>query len=132
MKRILILILAVITPILVCSESLKVDKLRATKMSISSLDSNGNWNYSGLIESNVLCVLNYDKSKIIIYSTDIQEYDVVSVDVQQKGNKISFKCIDKEGLKCGITLKADSSNDEIIDITIYYTDMIIYYRTRVI
>lgn len=73
-----------------------------------------------------------DKSKIIIYSTDIQEYDVVSVDVQQKGNKINFKCVDKEGLKCGIILEADSSNDEIIDITIYYTDMIIYYRTRVI
>ena len=116
MKRILILILAVITPVLVCSESLKVDKLRATKMSISSLDSNGDWNYSGLIESNVLCVLNYDKSKIIIYSTDIQEYDVVSVDVQQKGNKINFKCVDKEGLKCGIILEADSSNNSSLKI----------------
>ena len=108
-------------------------KYQTYKFSLATKDRYGVWSdWSDWEDSDVLVVFNGDKDRITIYSEKIQEYDIYENNGREKdeygGTSASFRCVDDNGLRCGIRLRAKS--DGILQLYVDYNDMMWVYEIR--
>ena len=64
---------------------------------------NGEWTEIEWTECNIICVIDFDSNKIKIYSTEYQDYDIVSDGEETTSNgtkRIKYKALDTDGMQC--------------------------------
>ncbi len=108
----------------------EVLKLRATSYSYKEADAEGNWGeWSEWEASSVLIVINNDR--ITIYSKVTQEYDVYDgsdfEDDYGGGRSMEMKCVDRNGLRCGIRLR---QKDDYWQLYVDYDDAMWVYNVE--
>lgn len=110
----------------VCELKAQVYKYQTYCFSYKTKSDYGVWsNWSEWEDSDMLVVINLDKERFTIYSTEIQEYDIYEYegdeDDRYGGETASFKCVDSHGLRCGVRLRTQA--DGQLQLYIDYNDM---------
>mgnify|MGYP006919062826 FL=1 len=110
-----------------------VYKYQATSLAFKSQNEYGYWSdWSDWESTNILVVINIDNSRINIYSSSPQEYDIYDYGerVVESDGGVSFtlKCIDEDGLRCSIRQREQP--DGQLQLYINYSDVIIVYNIQ--
>ena len=132
MKRKLILTVSVLF-FLGVSVYGQVYKYRAKECAIKTKDSYNRWtDWSDWQTCDILTVINFDKSKVTIYSKETQEFDVVETYPKEYNDKgeVVFKLfvIDRNGLRCNIRQVFVKSNTYHSQLYIDYSDVMYVYN----
>ena len=130
-KKLLLLIFVVVLS--ATSLMAQTYKFQTYCFSYATKDRYGRWtDWSKWEKSDMLVVINEDKDRITIYSNEIQEYDIYEYEGRERdgygGTSASFRCVDDNGLRCGIRLRAMS--DGILQLYVDYNDMMWVYEIR--
>lgn len=132
-KTIKMFIFVVVALLSVCELKAQTYKFQTYCFSYATKDRFGRWSeWSAWEDSDMLVVINEDKDRITIYSNEIQEYDIYEYDGNNKdtygGTSASFRCVDDNGLRCGIRLRARS--DGTLQLYVDYNDTMWVYGIR--
>ncbi len=130
MKRILLVFIALLT---FCELDAQTYKFQTYSFSIRSKNSYGVWSdWSKWEASDMLVVINQDKDRITIYSRKMQEYDIYDYEGEEDdrygGTTISYRCVDDDGLRCGIRLRVQA--DGSLQLYVDYNDAMWVYGLR--
>lgn len=122
-----------VTFFVACALMAQTYKLQTYSFSSRSKNSYGVWSdWSKWEASDMLVVINQDKDRITIYSRKVQEYDIYSYDGEEDdrygGTTISYSCVDDDGLRCGIRLRAQA--DGSLQLYVDYNDAMWVYGIR--
>ncbi|RZJ69646.1 hypothetical protein [Flavobacterium sp.] len=86
----------------------KVFKFLSTGFSVMEKDEKGNWGkWSALKPSNIVISLDTKKGRIVVYSQEVQLYDIISYEqIQETENDIvyPFTCTDDDGMPFTVSL----------------------------
>lgn len=132
-KKIKVIIFVVVAFLSFCELKAQTYKLQTYSFSSRSKNSYGVWSaWSKWEASDMLVVIDQNKDRITIYSRKVQEYDIYSYDGEEDdrygGTTISFRCVDENGLRCGIRLRVES--DGSLQLYVDYNDMMWVYGIR--
>lgn len=108
-------------------------KLQTYNFAFRSKNSYGVWSdWSKWESSDMLVVINQDKDRITIYSRKVQEYDIYDYEGEEDdrygGTTISYRCVDDDGLRCGIRLRVQG--DGSLQLYVDYNDAMWVYGIR--
>lgn len=98
MKKVLLLLFVVFS----IAAQAQVYKFTATHSNYLLEEVWGEWK-----DTEILIVVNFDKSSIQIYSKDIQTYDIIQFQdnaIYPDYEESSMLCVDKEGIRCTVDL----------------------------
>jgi len=83
-------------------------KFQATGFTVSEKDDKGNWGkWSELQKTSLVINLNTIKNRIVIYSQEIQLYEILNYEAKQENENditYSFTCTDEDGVPFLISL----------------------------
>lgn len=86
----------------------QVYKFLTTSFSVMEKDDKGNWGkWSDLQEASIVIKLDTNKNRIIIYSQEIQLYDIVNYEQKEENENTivnPFSCTDPDGVPFTITI----------------------------
>lgn len=129
-------ILSIILLFCICSYCYsEVLKLKATYMAYKYERSNGYWtNWSEWEPTDILIVINVDKSVINIYSEKTQEFDIIEYLGETNdndgsgGTSMKFLCIDKNGLRCHMRFRKINNQSQLY---IDYSNLTYVYSVEI-
>jgi hypothetical protein len=106
----------------------QVYKLRSTSLSSRNSINDYKWTeWSDAIECNVLITFDLTDDRITIYSKVTQVYDIAEYEGKTTDNDgddlYSYYCIDKDGIKCRVKWMKLHSQNERMQMYVYYNDM---------
>lgn len=133
MKKLLILIILLVSFCMASVAHASVSKLTAYSWAYKYVVDDGQWTaWSDWEDCNILVVFNPDKDRITIYSSTTQEYDIISMDDWEsdgEGGKVTeFDCVDAEGLRCGVRWRIDKDGDQ--QVYVDYNDFRFVYNLK--
>ena len=104
------------------SQEYEIMKRRTISSSICALRSNGEWtNWTEATPLDALIVIDFNISRIKVYTKTTQVYDIVNYSVGE-ANSTSFSCVDSDGKECDLLFTSGS-------VVIHYPTYIIGYIT---
>ena len=126
-------IFASLLMLFVCELKAQTYKFQTYQFSCASKNRYGVWSdWSDWEDSDMLVVINRDKDRITIYSREMQEYDIYDYDGEEDdrygGTTISYRCVDYNGLRCGIRLRVQA--DGSLQLYVDYNDVMLVYGIR--
>jgi hypothetical protein len=106
----------------------QVYKLKSTSLSSKHKINEIKWSeWSDATETSVLITFDLTNGRITIYSKETQVYDVAEYEgktTDKDGDDIySYYCIDKDGSKCRVKWVKLHSQNERMQMYVYYGDM---------
>lgn len=129
MKKKLLFILIVLFSFCVRANA-EVYKYKAESFSYKSVNDYGYWSdWSEWEKCSILVVISIDKDLISIYSSETQEFDIISSEESSDtdGNPIlQCQCVDKNGLRCQIRVRSDGSGG--LQLYVDYNDFMYVYN----
>lgn len=106
----------------------QVYKLKSTSFSSRYKINDYRWSeWSEPTEASVLITFNLNSDRITIYSKVTQVYDIAEYEgkiTDEDGDDIlSFYCVDKDGHTCRVSWVVLNSQNGIMQMYVYYSDM---------
>ena len=114
----------------IANSTAETHKYYSTEFACKIKKSNGYWGeWSDWEESHCLICISLDRNVINIYSNEPQEFDIYDDDEgiseDENGSSLTLRCIDKDGLRCGIRLR--KQNDGVLQLYVEYNNIIYVY-----
>lgn len=121
----------------VTSAFCQVYKLRTTAISYKYKINESSWSdWVEWEETSVLVIIDVNKERITVYYKEIQEYDIYQSEgknIDDEGDeRITYYCINKDGLKCRIRLAKLVSRGGGMQLYIDYSDVLFVYNIYVL
>ncbi len=114
---------------LACSLNAQTYKFMAHSFAYKLYENNRWTEWSEWEESRLLIVISLDRRVINIYSEKMQEYDIIDYIGKEEdndgGTSIKYKCVDQDGLRCHIRLRALS--DGSAQLYVDFNDLMFVY-----
>lgn len=115
----------------------QIYKFKATSLASKYQMTSNNWSaWSDWEKTDVLIVMNLDELRIIIYSQEVQKYDIINIgdkSIDDDGNEtMPLRCVDKDGLICNIRLVTPYSKNKNKQLYIDYKNFMIVYSYYVL
>lgn len=107
-------------------------KFLTTGFSVMEKDGSGNWGkWSELQPSSIVVTLDTSKNRIVIYSQEIQVYEIVDYeDAEENDNDLiyTFSCSDENGMPFTISIITRKKQDNRKQLYINQKDVVIVYN----
>ena len=107
-------------------------KFLATGFSVMEKDEKGNWGkWSDLQKSSIVINLDTNKNRIVIYSQEVQVYDIVSYEDQTENENdliYPFTCTDADGMPFTLSIITRKKQDKRKQLYINQKNTIIVYN----
>ncbi len=129
-----IMLLGAMCMILFANEAkAQIHKYRTTDFAYKELINNNWTDWSEWESSDILVVINLDREIINIYSDEMQEYDIYEwgefEDDGKGGETLEFKCVNKDGLRCGIRVR--KQHDGQLQLYVDFRDIMFVYNIEI-
>lgn len=108
------------------------DILKFNAYSLRFFDKNTSKWEEKLEPVNILVSLNFNDSKIKIYSKETQIYDIIKVNDQEKitgGSKFRLYCEDQNGKNCYVDIVSYDDGEK--QLYVRYIDLMYYYNLEI-
>lgn len=110
----------------------QVYKFLTTGFSVMEKDDKGNWGkWSNLQEASIVVKLDTNKNRIIIYSQEIQVYEIVNYEETEENDTDiihPFTCTDADGLPFTISIITRKNQGNRKQLYVNQKDVIIVYN----
>jgi hypothetical protein len=107
-------------------------RFRTSGLSVLGKNERGKWGeWSKLDLVNISVILDTDKSRIVVYSQEIQLFNIVEyIEREENDTDIvySFLCKDNDGIDCKLSIITRKKQDYRKQLYINYDDRIIVYN----
>lgn len=107
-------------------------KFRTSGFSVLEKNEKGKWGkWSDLSLVNIMVALDTDKSRIIVYSRNIQLYEIVTYQPESESENdlvYSFTCKDNDGVDCTVSIITRKKQENRKQLYITYSDHVIVYN----
>ncbi len=107
-------------------------KFMATGFSVLEKEPSGSWGkWSDLKESNVMIVLDTDKNRIVVYSQEIQLFEIVNYEQKQENDNEEihpFLCQDNDGEKFSISIIKRKNQGNRKQLYIKHPNVVVVYN----
>jgi hypothetical protein len=110
---------------------LSISSYAQTKF-VRTVDLTIGWKDSGKItwgeSSDQSLLIKIDNTVMVIYSSKVQTYRVITYDGQYDNGVKRWYCIDEKGLNCYLYISIEDPKTQLITIGLEYNDLSYYYR----
>jgi len=110
----------------------QVYKFLTTGFSVMEKNAKGNWgNWSELQKASIIISLDTDKNRIVVYSQEIQVYDIVDYQEKEENDKTliyGFDCKDQDGEPFTISIITRKNQNNRKQLYINQKDVIVVYN----
>jgi len=107
-------------------------KFMTTGLSVMERNPNGNWGkWSDLQPASVIITLDTNKNRIVVYSQEIQLYDIISYEETEENEDdliYTFSCADENGMPFTIAIITRKKQDNRKQLYINQKDVIVVYN----
>lgn len=107
-------------------------KFMTTGFSVMEKDGSGNWGkWSELQPASIVVTLDTNKNRFVIYSQEIQLYDIISYEDEQENDNdliYAFSCADDNGMPFTISIITRKKQENRKQLYINQKDVIIVYN----
>lgn len=107
-------------------------KFRTSGFSVLEKNDKGKWGkWSDLSLANLSVTLDTDKNRILIYSQNIQLYQIVTYQPESESENdlvYSFICKDNDGVDCTVSIITRKKQENRKQLYITYSDHVIVYN----
>lgn len=107
-------------------------KFRTSGFSVLEKNDKGKWGkWSDLSLANLSVTLDTDKNRILIYSQNIQLYQIVTYQPESESESdlvYSFICKDNDGVDCTVSIITRKKQNNRKQLYITYSDHVIVYN----
>ncbi|MFA9190054.1 hypothetical protein AAGV28_01620 [Flavobacterium sp. FZUC8N2.13] len=107
-------------------------KFRTSGVSVLEKNDKGKWGkWSDLKLANLAVTLDTDKNRIVVYSQNIQLYEILSYQPESDSETdlvYSFICKDIDGLDCTVSIITRKKQENRKQLYITYSDHVIVYN----
>ncbi len=107
-------------------------KFMTTGFSVLEKDAKGNWGkWSELQNSSIVVSLDTNKNRIVIYSQEVQLYDIVNYREKEENENdlvYSFECTDNNGMPFDISIITRKKQDNRKQLYVNQKDVIVVYN----
>lgn len=107
-------------------------KFLTTGFSVMEKDANGNWGkWSELQPASIVVNLDTNKNRIVIYSQEIQVYDIISYEDEEENDNdliYAFSCADDNGMPFTVSIITRKKQDNRKQLYINQKDVIVVYN----
>lgn len=107
-------------------------KFRTSGFSVLERNEKGKWGkWSDLDLVNILVTLDTDKNRFLIYSRNIQLYEILTYQPESESESdlvYSFLCKDNDGVDCTVSIITRKKQDNRKQLYITYPDHVIVYN----
>ncbi len=110
----------------------QVYKFLTTGFSVMEKNAKGNWGkWSELQKASIIVSLDTDKNRIVVYSQEIQVYDIVDYHEKEENDKTliyGFDCKDQDGAPFTISIITRKNQNNRKQLYINQKDVIVVYN----
>ena len=107
-------------------------KFQTTGFSVMAKNENGDWGkWSDLQDTSIIISLDTTKNRIIVYSQEIQLYDILSYEEQVENDSdlvYPFSCIDDDGVAFTLSIITRKNQNNRKQLYINHKNFIIVYN----
>jgi len=107
-------------------------KFMTTGFSVMERNSKGDWDqWSELKKSSIVITLNTDKNRIVVYSQEIQLYDILNYETKEENENdiiYPFTCKDSDGVPFTISIITRKNQANRKQLYINQKDVIVMYN----
>ncbi|MES2239709.1 MAG: hypothetical protein V4497_05550 [Bacteroidota bacterium] len=107
-------------------------KFRTSGFSVLEKNDKGKWGkWSDLSLVNILVALDTDKNRVLVYSQNIQLYEIQSYQPESESESdlvYSFTCKDNDGVDCTVSIITRKKQENRKQLYITYDDHVIMYN----
>lgn len=110
----------------------QVYRFKTSGFSVLEKNERGKWGkWSDLILVNILVTLDTNKNRFLIYSQNIQLYEILSYQPESESESdlvYSFVCKDNDGVDCTLSIITRKKQENRKQLYITYSDHVIVYN----
>lgn len=110
----------------------QIYRFKTSGFSVLEKNEKGKWGkWSDLSLVNISVVLDTDKNRILVYSQNIQLYQILSYQPESESENdlvYSFICKDNDGMECTVSIITRKKQENRKQLYITYSDHVIVYN----
>ena len=132
MHKLKLLLLLFFTAFGIQQSQAQTYKFMTTGLSVMERNPNGGWGkWSDLQPASVIITLDTNKNRIVVYSQEIQLYDIISYEETEENEDdliYTFSCADENGMPFTIAIITRKKQDNRKQLYINQKDVIVVYN----